>query len=246
MLGVFVSNGSDIQFAAGSITINFSSSEIDPVVPNLRIDTWNHWIVVAREAQLRAEDALQKVLAAHNANDNEALGAALEAEFRSGMTAISAAAFAIDAFYVSVKARYGAHPQNVEWQIGRLARYKQVSETLRWAWNVRPHPAKQVREAIRQLYKFRDSAVHSPAEFRPAMLRKDINRGVEWRFIHFRATNSAKAIEIACGVIEAFLRDSVRAPGVLHEWIAASRTRFAEAAGRPVREPDEVVRNAIE
>jgi len=244
--GVFISNGSDIQFAAGSIRIDFTSGTVDPVVPNLRIDTWNHWILVAREAQVRAESALQRVVVAHEADDNIALGQALEEEFRNGMLAISASAFAIDAFYASVKERHLPHPQTAEWQANRLARYKQVSETFRWTWNVKPKPAKQIREALRQLYKFRDSAVHSPAEFRPAMLREDIDRGVEWRFIHFRAENSAKAIQIACEVIEAFLRNSARAPGVLREWIVASRSRFSEAAGYEIRQPDEPVHRAIE
>lgn len=246
MRGIFISDGSDVRFRVGSIRVNFDTGEIDPVVPDIRIDTWNHWVIVAREAQVRTEEALTRVHAAHEANDNRLLGLALEEEFRNAMVAISAAAFAIDAFYASVKERYGSHPQNGEWRTGRLARYKQVSETLRWAWNVRPEAAKLLRDMLRQLYKFRDSAVHSPADFRAALLREDIERGVEWRFIHFRAKNSAEAIRIACEVIEAFLRDTQRAPGVLREWIVASRDRFGLAAGYAVRGADEPPRQAIE
>jgi hypothetical protein len=246
MYGVFIGEGSDVRISARNLRLNLASGEIDPVVLDVRIDTWNHWIVVAREAQSRANAALVDVRASHESGDNVALGLALEEEFRNGMTAISAAAFAVDAFYASVKERHAIHPQSAAWQAGRLARYKQVAETLRWAWNVKPESAKVIRGALKQLYNFRDSAVHSPAEFRTSLMRSDIERGVEWRFVHFRAENADNAVRVACEVIEAFLRSSQKAPVSLREWVIASRSRFAVAAGYEVREPDEPQRRAIE
>lgn len=241
---MFIGEGSDLRIR--NITFNVETGEVEPVVPDVRIDTWNHWILVAREAQVRAEEALVRVRAAHDADDNASLKIALEEEFRNGMVVISAAAFAVDAFYAGVTERYGLHPQYNEWQAGRLARYKQVSETFRWAWNIRPENSKVIRDLIRQLFKFRNSAVHSPAEFRPAIMRDDLDRGVEWRFVHFRAENSAKAIAIACELIEAFLRNSQKAPVALKDWIIAGRPRFRDAAGYEVRQPDGPTRDAIE
>lgn len=99
-----------------NITINLKSGEIDPVMVHVRLDTWNHWLHVTREMRDKAGGALARVLAASSSNDDNALGMALEKEFRYGMLAISAAAFAVDAFYASVTERYGRHPQHSVWQ----------------------------------------------------------------------------------------------------------------------------------
>jgi hypothetical protein len=234
MPGVFVSSGMDLRVS--NISFNLKTGEVAPVTIDVRLDTWNHWLYVARESRDKAEADLVNVLEASERNDDNALGGALEEEFRHGMVAVSAAAFAIDSFYASVKERHGAHPQAVEWQAGRLARYKQVSETFRWAWNIKSQNAGMIRDALRQLYKFRDVAIHAPAEFRQPIERPDIQRGVEWRFVQFRAENARTAVQIASEVIEALLRNSRNAPPALREWVVNSRTRFVDAAGYDVRE----------
>lgn len=237
MPGVFVSSGMDFRLT--NISINFETGEIGPVTPEVRLDTWNHWLFIAHESCAKAEAALADVLDASARADDDALGAALEREFRHGMMTISAAAFAIDAFYAGVKERHGVHPQASAWQAGRLARYKQVSETLRWAWNMRPENAKKIREAIRQVFRLRDMAVHAPAEFRQPIERTDIARGVEWRYIAFSGDNARRAVEVTDNVIEAFLRNSQKAPPSLREWVVNNRVRFADATGQEVRAKDD-------
>ncbi len=90
-----------------NITINLGTGEIEPVMVHVRLDTWNHWLYVIREMLDKAGGALTRVFAASSSNDDNALGIALEEEFRYGMLAISAAAFALDAFYASVSERHG-------------------------------------------------------------------------------------------------------------------------------------------
>lgn len=131
------------------------------------------------------------------------------------------------------------HPQHSEWQAGRLARYKQVSETLRWAWNIESRKAKVIRDHLRQVCKLRNAAVHAPAEFRQPIERPDIGRGVEWRFVYFRAENARAAFQIASEIIEAFLRTYETAPSSLREWVITSRPLFSAAAGYDVREAEE-------
>ncbi len=237
MPGIFVSGGMDLRIS--NITINLGTGEIEPVMVHVRLDTWNHWLFVTREMLDKAGDALTRVRAASSSNDDNTLGIALEEEFRYGMLAISAAAFAIDAFYASVTERYGRHPQHPVWQAGRLARYKQVSETLRWAWNIESEKAKVIRDHLRQVYKLRDTAVHAPAEFRQPIERPDIGRSVEWRFVYFRAENARAAFRIASEIIEAFLRTYEKAPPSLREWLVNSRPLFSAAAGYDVREAEE-------
>jgi hypothetical protein len=101
MPGVFVSNGMDLRVS--NVSFNLETGEVAPVTIDVRLDTWNHWLYIARESRDKAEAALVNVLEASEKNDDNILGGALEQEFRHGMAAVSAAAFAIDAFYASVK-----------------------------------------------------------------------------------------------------------------------------------------------
>jgi len=232
--GIFITSGMDLRL--DDIRINVESGEIDPPTVTVRMDIWNHWLYVAREARDKSEVALKNVRAAASDNDDPRLSVALEEEFRQSMMAISSAAFAIDSFYASVVDRHGRHPQASEWRVNKLARYKQVFETLRWTWNIKPEPANQIRDALKQLYRFRDFAVHPPSSFQQPIQRPDIDRGVEWRFIYFRAENAVTGVRIANEVIEALLRDPSRAPVGLREWIEGCRPRFHDAAGYAIRD----------
>jgi hypothetical protein len=240
MPGVFVSSGVDLQVSGMSITFNTVTGEVEestPATVSTRFDTWDHWLIVASESLDRTEAAYKTVLAAHAANDDNALGAALEKEFRNGMATVSAAASAVDAFYASVKERHGRHPDVDKWKTNRLARPKQVAETLRWAWNLNPSDAELVRTGTVQLYKLRDPALHSPAEFRVTELRQDIDRYVEWRFSWYRAENARSAVQDASGLIAMFLRWPDAAPESLREWVSHSQKRFTAATGIELGEP---------
>ena len=236
MPGVFVSSGMDLEI--GNISFNINTGEVAPITVRVRLDTWDHWLSIAKEMRDIAESAAKDVLAAHAADDNTALGAALEREFRYGMLSISASAIAIDAFYAGVSERHGRHPQHQEWQVNGLARHKQVAETLRWAWNLKADTTKTIRDRLKLVYKLRGMAVHPPADFREPILRPDIDRHVEWRFSHFRAENARGAFETVSNIIEAFLRTYSQAPRSLQAWVVASRPRFAVAAGYDVREAE--------
>lgn len=232
--GVFVTSGMDVRIR--NISINFDTGEIPPVTIEVRLDTWNHWLGIAHSESARAVESTQAVNNALSSGDDEALNFALEEEFRRSLVAISAAVFALDAFYASVKERYGTHPQAAQWRDGKLARYKQVAETFRWAWNIRPERAREIRDVLRQLYNVRDVATHAPAEFREPIHRPDIDRGVEWRFVQFRADTATSSVTASTEIIEALLANIDKAPPGLREWISASRVQFRNAVGREVRE----------
>ena len=237
MPGVFITSGMDIQVK--NLRIDLNSMTLDPITLNVRMDTWQHWLSIARDLAEKADAAYEQVLVASKTDDGEALGAALEEEFRCGMLGISAAAFAIDAFYASVKERYRAHPDEQLWKTNNLARYKQIIETLRWVWKIKPAPTKTMRDWLKMIFRFRDWAVHPPADFREAILRPDIDRGVEWRFVVFRAENARNAFNAVSQIIEALLRDPAKAPEELREWVQSSRSKFEAAAGHEIREVEE-------
>jgi hypothetical protein len=241
MRGVFVSSYVDFKLSGISISFDTRTGEIldsPPAIASTRFDTWSHWLLLAYQGLARAESALEKVRAAHADDDDNALGPALEEEFREGMATISAAASAVDAFYASVKERYGEHPDVPTWKRTGLARYKQISETLRWAWKLNPDQGKMIRSAVAELYKFRDVALHSPAEFRVTELRAELDRFVEWRFNWYRTENAQAAVLNASRLIAMFLRQPENAPASIQEWVTDSQGRFAAATGYGVNEPD--------
>lgn len=235
MTGFNVFSTGDTQIRLRGLRIDLEKGpSLDAV--EVRMDTWNHWLLIARTMTEEAEAAHARVLAAHEQGQNEALARALEEEFRAALVAISAMAFTFDALYASVKEHLPPHPAEVAWERNRTARYKRIAETFRGAYRARPESVRQLQQALEQVFRFRDWAVHPPARCRQAEMREDIGRRVEWRFVAFSASNAATALRATSEVIEALIRVADRAPEELRAWTASCRGRFAAAAGYEVQD----------
>lgn len=76
-----------------------------------------------------------------------------------------------------------------------------MAETFRRAFDLKPALTKQIREHLRELNKFRDWAVHPPAHQKEPILRPDICRGVEWRFMAFRCHNAIVLTRVAIMIV---------------------------------------------
>jgi hypothetical protein len=119
------------------------------------------------------------------------------------MQAISAAAFSLEAFYAAVQERIPADKELAKrWAKNRTSRPTRISETLIKAFKV-THPGRTVlRNNLKEVFKFRDYAVHPPASFRGPIMHPDLNIGVEWRFIAFTASGSITAVQVSLSVIK--------------------------------------------
>ncbi len=165
-----------------------------PVQATVRLDTWQHWLLIACDNVAAATEHEAHLHEAIAQNDDAIKGSAVEAEFRAAMTAVSACAFAIDAFYATVVERMGAHPDHDIWRKNRLARPKQIAETLRYHFKYKAKGMPVVEGVLEELFRFRDRAVHPPAAFREPSYRADLDAGVEPRFVTFSAANSRQAL----------------------------------------------------
>jgi hypothetical protein len=199
MPGVRFTAGSDLRIPAGAIRISIGSDGqpvMDPLVPQLRTDMWPHWLLEAVVAAGDATDAASQVatLCAAPERDEEALDLALSAELRASMRAITSCAFAVDAFYASVKARSPAHPHAGKWVENRTPRHVQVFETIRYHLKLRNPGASKIGQGVKELFRFRDWAVHPGSRFREPIHRDDVNAGVDWHFMAFRAPNAVGAV----------------------------------------------------
>ena len=132
-----------------------------------------HWLFEAVGAAQSARDSAAEVarLAALLDRDEESLDLALGNELRGTMRAITASAFAVDAFYASVKSRSPAHPNQDAWRANRTPRYAQVFETLRYHLKLKAPGASEIRDRVKELFRFRDWAVHPGSRFREPAFR---------------------------------------------------------------------------
>lgn len=240
MPGVRVTTGADLRIPAGALRISIGGQgepAMDPVVPQLRTDMWPHWLLEAVDAAQVARSAASDVarLGAAAERDEDALDVALSAELRASMRAITASAFAVDAFYASVKARSPAHPHAEKWLVRRTPRHAQVFETIRYHLKLRNPGAHEIRERIRELFRFRDWAVHPGSRFREPILRVDVDAGVDWHFMAFRGDNAVAVVAKTVSMMDVLVARLLRGSDELRQNHRGSRramTRVLEAYDR--------------
>jgi hypothetical protein len=129
-------------------------------------------------------------------------------ELKASMRAITSSAFAIDAFYASVKERSPQHPDADKWRRRRTAREKQVTETFRYHLRIRKHAVEEIKRRVSEIFRFRDWAVHPGAKFQQPEYRDDINLLVDWHFVAFRRANAIGATALTSDCSTAWWRRS--------------------------------------
>ncbi|NEW30648.1 hypothetical protein GV790_28860 [Nocardia cyriacigeorgica] len=152
-------------------------------------------------------------------------------ELRASMRALTSSAFAIDAFYGSVKERAGEHPQNALWRENGTARYKQVVETFHHHLKIRDnHSVKEARHRIKQLFQMRDWAVHARSEYQGPIYRPDIDAAVPWQYAAFRSENAVNAVAMTIDLMNSFVILLAGADSTLQEW----KPRVEDLMGRVI------------
>lgn len=244
MPGLYLTAGMDLNISG--IKIPLDGSESPPVTATVRLDTWQHWLLVACDNVVLASAEEEKLHAAIAADD-AAKGVALEAEFRPSMTALSACAFAIDAFYGTVVERFGSHPDHATWRKNRLARHKQIAETLRYRLKLKPTGMPTVRGFLRELFRFRDRAVHPEAKLSHPVYRADMDAAVEPRFVTFSAAHARQAlgltVELFVGMVP---RVEAAAEGEVAKWAVFMAEQVEVVRWRAAQVPGVNVPAAIE
>jgi hypothetical protein len=227
---VFISEGMQLRIPAGGLKIALDGSDPPPITVEVRLDTWQHWLRVAVANVDRANAAHVDLLAAHAASDDAAKGRVLHDEFQAAMVAMSSAAFALDAFYATVKDRIPPRPDlEAAWSKNRTSRAARISETLRRAFKISNTGAGVLRATVKELFKFRNWAVHPPARFREPIMHPDLAVGVEWRFIAFAAAGCTEATRATLSILSQCLQRPKPQHAELVEW-----TRFGTSVLEPI------------
>ncbi len=179
--GVFVGRGVSLRLRNLRISWGPDGPEIAPVTIELSLGMAPFWLEIALRHLVEAE-AQHTLLSESVSGNSSDRGTALEGEFLAGMQAIVAAATALDAFYAQVKP-YANIPEELvaTWREKGTARYKQVAEVLRRAFRLKPRTAVNLRRILKDVYRFRDWAVHPSADFSAPVLHPKMGSGTEWR-----------------------------------------------------------------
>lgn len=203
MPGIFISRGMTINIPSFSIRLRDDGQlEGDPITLHVRFDVCPSWIQVAIHHLEDAKLAKVRRDEAWSGTDEDAKARALESEFEASMQAIMAVAIAWDAVYAILRDHVSIPPaMSKKWRTGRTARYTQVAETVRRAFSLKPKGASLLRTNLKALYSYRDMAVHPSGKIAAPLLHPELDVGVEWRFVYFRARNAEMAVLGAAGML---------------------------------------------
>ncbi|MDP1653713.1 MAG: hypothetical protein Q8L56_13415 [Rhodocyclaceae bacterium] len=211
--------------------------ESDPITLHVRFDVCPTWVQIAKRHLDSALAAKANRDMVWQGTDEDAKAQALEVEFEASMQAIMAAAIAWDAAYAVLREHVTIPPTTLEtWRKGRTARYTQVAEVVRRAFTLKPKGAAMLRANLKELYRYRDLAVHPSGKIEAPMLHPELNLGMEWRFIYFRAMNAELAVMAAAAMLWDLAYNGKSKDPKVSEYQKTLATRLSEIfpAGAPV------------
>jgi cold shock CspA family protein len=208
--GVHIKGGLRIRDLSLSFDSDTGAMASSPVTVEVRVDTFEHWLAIADDAAKAAVNGRKVALDA--GEDDAQFDRGLEAEFRASLTAIGAAAFAIDAFFAST---IHHAPQA---RTSAASRDASIFETLKRAYSLSPERLKALREPLRVIFRLRDDAVHPSATWVAPAQHPIFNVGMEPRFVNYRVENAGNAHAIAQKLIAICLRSPKAEYPDLVEW----------------------------
>jgi hypothetical protein len=204
MVGVFITKGMTVAIPPGGLRLSIGEdgTPSDTLTIHVHFDVCPTWLDVALKHLRTAKRRRTERVSAWIGTDENAKARALEKEFESSMQAIMASAIALDAFYAGVQARINLPAALVEtWRSKRTSRYIQIAEVLRRGFKIRPQPTAALRKNLREIFRYRDLAVHPSGRIDAPILHPELGVGVEWRFAYFRYENALLIVRAIVSLI---------------------------------------------
>lgn len=203
MPGIYITRGITVSIPSFSLRFGENGEiEGDPITLHVRFNVCPTWIQLAKCHLDSALEARSKRDAVWSGTDENAKAQTLEAEFEASMQAIMAAAIAWDAAYAILREHVIIPPAMSEkWRNGRTARYIQVAETVRRAFALNPKGTLALRTNLKELYRYRDLAIHPSGKIEAPLLHPELDLGMEWRFVYFRAKNAELAVMASAAML---------------------------------------------
>jgi hypothetical protein len=222
--GILVARWQTLRIPAGALVLRLGSGglQLDPVVPELALEMWPHWLEIALRHASAARESHGKLLAARD-SQSPTTGQHLDEELQSSIQTITATAFAVDAFYGSWVEQINLSPlTKAAWTQNKTPRHARILEAIRIGSVLRNDQVQSLKRVLSSVFRFRDWAVHPPADFRQPVLHPDLQVGVDQRFLAFSSPNADRAVLCGLEVIARAL-DHPRDIAALREWCAPQR-----------------------
>lgn len=202
--GVFVTKDMLITIPPFTIWINDDGSIANaPVTLHTELDLCTCWLSIALFHLAESEKAHALLMEGKRTEDAEKIAVALREDFMAGMQTIMASVLSIDAYYASIK-QHVVVPEKTRlaWRDNRTARYRQITEVFCMAFKISGEPAKNLRENLKQLFLYRDKAVHPVAGTNPPALHTELNKITDWRYSTFRNYNAKDVVKTVLSIVD--------------------------------------------
>lgn len=197
--GIHISRGVTPRIPIGGLSIRMGANGIPSGSARLelQLDTCIHWLEIAMENLLQAKSAHETLL---NSKVDGAIdfGPLLDREFKASVQASVAAATFFEALYAATVERMPTTPSPPGAnRPQRQARYAKVTEQLRQSFGLKNRGTSNLRAVLKEVYRFRDEAVHPSTKFSEPVLHPDLQIGVERRFVMFSFSNARQLVRAA-------------------------------------------------
>jgi hypothetical protein len=226
--GIHITRRSDFRLRDIHLSLDATTGGLagSSMTPELRTDIFDDWLRIAERASDDSVAARRDALKA-SLEDNEGFASAVQREFEAAMIAVSASAFALDAFFASVV----EHAPGARVSAG--SRHATIYETFKRSFGLSHAQLKAALDPLRMIFRFRREAVHPPATWAAPVLHETWNLGMEPRFVIFRAENAINAQLFARKLIAECVRKPKKKYPKLVEWCEPLKNLVPEPPPRP-------------
>jgi hypothetical protein len=137
-------------------------------------------------------------------------------------------AFAVDAFYDTVRNELGPHPDQPAWRKNRTSRATQVAETLRYRFHIGTQFTDMLRVLVKELFEFRARAVHPSSAYLDTNYRVDVDSGVHPYLLTFSGRNVVQARELTLTLLDKLVARGIELakPTDDHGWLDRGRSEL--------------------
>jgi hypothetical protein len=198
MTGVFISPGVTVSLPIGGLAFWMDESGEFQASASLHVhyDVCPIWLRLASRHLADAEDRKVERIAAWQTDDQDARARTLEQEFESSMQAVMAAAIALDALYQTLCDKIKLPDYLMEvWKKNGTSRHRRIAEVARRAFSLTQEGSAILRQDVKEIFRFRDMAVHPAGKTAAPVLHPELQVGVEWRLDAFRADNARLIVQ---------------------------------------------------
>lgn len=203
MSGIRISKGMTLSITDLRLRIGPNGEiEAGPIKVNLRYDVTPLWLEIAMAHRAAAGEAKTRRETVWIGDNEDVKSDALETEFQASMQAMVAAAVCWEALY-GILVGHVELPADLtqKWRTKRVSRHVQVTEVVRRAFKLKPNGVKTLRQNLKEIYRYRDLAVHPSGIGQEAIHHPELQIGTEWRFVYFRASNAALIVACSAAMI---------------------------------------------